>query len=103
MKFTANELASILNGEIVGDKDIIIQSVAKIEDGAKGDLCFLANSKYTHYIYNTKASVVIVNKTFKVEKTLKATLIKVDDAYTSFSKLLEILLDDEIAKLLEEQ
>jgi len=90
MKFTANEIASIINGEIVGEKNIFINSVAKIEDGKKGDLCFLANSKYTHHIYNTKASIVIVNKTFKTEKPLKTTLIKVNDAYTSFSKLLEI-------------
>ena len=59
MKFTANEIASILNGEIIGDKNIFVQSVAKIEDGIKGDLCFLANSKYTHHIYSTKASIVI--------------------------------------------
>ena len=90
MKYTANEIASILNGEIVGDKDICIESVAKIEDGMKGDLCFLANTKYTHHIYNTKASIIIVNKNFKAEKPLKSTLIKVDDAYSSFCKLLDI-------------
>ena len=90
MKFTANEIATIVNGEIVGDTEICIESVAKIEDGIKGDLCFLANTKYTHHVYSTKASIIIVNKTFIPEKPLKSTLIKVDDAYSSFTKLLEI-------------
>ena len=90
MKFTAQQIAKILNGDIVGNTDIEVSSLAKIEEGKKGDLCFLSNEKYTPHIYNTKASVVIVNSSFNPEKEISATLIKVEDAYTSFSQLLEL-------------
>lgn len=90
MKFTAQQIAKILNGDIVGKTDIEVSSLAKIEEGKKGDLCFLSNEKYTPHIYTTKASVVIVNSSFNPEKEISATLIKVEDAYTSFSQLLEL-------------
>ena len=90
MKFTAKEIAEILAGKIVGNPEIKVQSLAKIEEGKKGDLCFLANKIYTPFIYKTKASVVIVNKDFKAENKIYSTLIFVEDAYHSFSKLLEI-------------
>lgn len=90
MKFTAQQIADLLNGNIQGNGNIEVNSVAKIEDGCIGDLCFLANEKYTPYIYTTNASVVIVNNSFTAENTINATLIKVEDAYTSFSKLLQI-------------
>ena len=90
MKFTAQQIAKILNGEIVGKTDIEVSSLAKIEEGKKGDLCFLSNEKYTPHIYTTKASVVIVNSSFNPEKEISTTLIKVEDAYTSFSQLLEL-------------
>ncbi len=90
MKFTANEIANIVNGEIIGNKNIFVKSLAKIENGMEGDLCFLANAKYTAHIYNTNASIVIVNRSFKAEKPIKSTLIRVEDAYSSFSKLLAI-------------
>ena len=90
MKFTAQQIAKILNGDIVGKTDIEVSSLAKIEEGKKGDLCFLSNEKYTQNIYTTKASVVIVNSSFNPEKEIAATLIKVEDAYTSFSQLLEL-------------
>ena len=90
MKFTAQQIAKILNGDIVGNTDIEVSSLAKIEEGKKGDLCFLSNEKYTPHIYTTKASVVIVNSSFNPEKEISATLIKVEDAYTSFSQLLEL-------------
>ena len=90
MKFTAQQIAEILNGEIVGNAEVEVNSLAKIEEGKKGDLCFLANEKYTHHIYTTKASIVIVNTSFISDTEITATLIKVEDAYSSFSKLLQL-------------
>tara|TARA_R110002049_G_scaffold297516_1_gene486648 strand:+ start:194421 stop:195557 length:1137 start_codon:yes stop_codon:yes gene_type:complete len=89
MVFTAVQIADILEGEIEGDPEIAVHKLAKIEEGEKGSLTFLANPKYTSYIYTTKASITIVNKDFTPEQHLQTTLIKVDDAYKSFSKLLE--------------
>lgn len=89
MKFTAQQIADILEGDIVGDADVKVSKLAKIEEGVEGTLTFLANPKYTTYIYSTKASITIVNKTFEPEDNITTTLIKVDDAYKSFSKLLE--------------
>ena len=90
MKFTAKQIAEILNGKILGNPESVVNSLAKIEEGEKGDLCFLANKKYTPFIYTTKASVVIVNKDFESENNITATLIVVEDAYHSFSQLLEV-------------
>ncbi|HET8886917.1 MAG TPA: UDP-3-O-(3-hydroxymyristoyl)glucosamine N-acyltransferase [Salinimicrobium sp.] len=89
MKFTAAQIASILGGEIEGNPDIEVSTLSKIEEGTEDSLTFLANPKYTPYIYKTKASITIVNKAFKAENELSTTLIRVDDAYLSFSKLLE--------------
>lgn len=89
MNFTAEQIAGILEGDIIGDPNIEVSRLAKIEEGSKGSLTFLANPKYTPYIYKTKASIVIVNKGFVPEETISSTLIKVEDAYKSFSKLLE--------------
>ncbi len=89
MKFTAAQIAGILEGDIVGNPDVEVSKLAKIEEGTKGSLTFLANPKYNSYIYSTNASICIVNSTFEPEQTVSATLIKVEDAYKSFSKLLE--------------
>ena len=89
MKFTAQQIAGILEGDIVGNADVEVSKLSKIEEGTEGSLTFLANPKYTSYIYSTKASITIVNKSFMPENELKTTLIKVEDAYKSFSKLLE--------------
>ncbi len=89
MKFKAEQIAGILEGEIVGNSQIEVSKLSKIEEGEQGALTFLANPKYTPYVYTTKASIIIVNKDFNPEQELSATLIKVDDAYHSFSKLLE--------------
>ena len=90
MKFTAQQIAEILNGEIVGNSEVEVKSLAKIEEGKEGDLSFLANPKYTSYIYTSKASIIIVNKSFTADKDINATLIKVEDAYASFSQLLNL-------------
>ncbi|RDY61636.1 UDP-3-O-(3-hydroxymyristoyl)glucosamine N-acyltransferase [Flagellimonas nanhaiensis] len=89
MKFTATQIAGILEGEVEGNPQIAVHKLSKIEEGEKGSLTFLANPKYTSYIYSTRASITIVNKDFIPEQALSTTLIKVDDAYKSFSKLLE--------------
>jgi UDP-3-O-[3-hydroxymyristoyl] glucosamine N-acyltransferase len=89
MKFTAEQIAGILEGEVVGNPNAEVYKLAKIEEGTDGSLTFLANPKYLQYIYSTKASVTIVNKSFEPEAEINTTLIKVDDAYKSFSKLLE--------------
>jgi len=89
MKFTAQQIAGILEGDIFGNPDVEVSKLSKIEEGTEGSLTFLANPKYKSYIYSTKASITIVNKTFEPEHDLSTTLIKVEDAYKSFSKLLE--------------
>jgi len=89
MKFTAAQIAGILEGEVVGNPDAEVYKLAKIEEGTEGSLTFLANPKYANFIYTTDATVTIVNASFEPEQPIKTTLIKVEDAYQSFSKLLE--------------
>lgn len=89
MKFTAIQIATILEGEVVGDENVEVNKLSKIEEGEAGSLTFLSNPKYTNYIYSTKASITIVNETFDPEQDITTTLIKVEDAYKAFSKLLE--------------
>lgn len=91
MEFSAQQIAAYLDGEVVGDASVKVNTFAKIEEGTSGSLSFLANPKYTHYIYETKASIVLVNKTFVPEKTISATLIKVQDAYKSLANLLTLV------------
>lgn len=90
MEFSAKQIASFLQGTYEGDGSVKVTTVSKIEEGKPGSLSFLANPKYTHYIYETSASIVIVNKSFVAEKPIKATLVRVEDAYSSFAKLLEM-------------
>lgn len=89
MKFTAAQIAGILEGEVVGNPDAEVFKLAKIEEGTKGSLTFLANPKYVNFIYSTEATITIVNRGFEPEQAITTTLIKVEDAYQSFSKLLE--------------
>ena len=89
MKITAALIAEVLNGEVIGDENVSVSTLAKIEEGKPGSITFLANPKYTSYIYDTKSSIIIVNKTFVPEYEISATLIKVEDAYKAFSKVLE--------------
>jgi len=91
MEFSAQQIAEFLKGEVVGNKDIKVSDFAKIEEGRSGTLTFLANPKYTHYIYETHADIVIVNKTFEPEHAISATLIKVDDAYQSIAQLFTLV------------
>ena len=89
MKFTATQIAGILEGEVYGNADVLVHRLSKIEEGEQGSLTFLANPKYTSFIYTTKASITIVNKDFVPDQAISTTLIKVEDAYKAFSKLLE--------------
>ncbi|WP_310556873.1 UDP-3-O-(3-hydroxymyristoyl)glucosamine N-acyltransferase [Flavobacterium sp.] len=89
MKFTAEQIAGILEGEIIGNPNAEVSKLSKIEEGTKGSLTFLSNPKYNNFIYTTQASVTIVNKSFEVESEITTTLIKVEDAYGAFSKILE--------------
>lgn len=92
MEFSAAQIASLLGGTVEGNENITVSNLSKIEEGKVGTLSFLANPKYTNYIYDTDASIVIVNKTLVLEKPIKSTctLIRVDDSYASFAKLLEL-------------
>lgn len=90
MKFTAAQIAEVLEGKIEGDAHVTVSNLSKIEDGKPGTVSFLANPKYTKYIYTTKADIVIVNNDFVPEKPLACTLIRVPDAYVCFSQLLDM-------------
>ena len=89
MKFTAEQIAGILEGEVVGNPNAEVYKLTKIEEGIEGSLTFLSNPKYNNHIYTTKATITIVNDTFFPEGEVSTTLIKVPDAYLAFSKLLE--------------
>lgn len=88
MKFTAAQIAGILEGEVEGNSNAEVSQLSKIEEGINGSITFLANPKYTPYIYSTKATITIVSKTFVAEHPLTTTLIRVEDAYKAFSQLL---------------
>jgi UDP-3-O-[3-hydroxymyristoyl] glucosamine N-acyltransferase len=90
MKFKAQMIAAFLKGEIEGNPDVEVTNISKIEEGKPGTLSFLSNPKYEKYIYETQASIVLVNKDFKAEKPISATLIRVENAYDSFASLLEL-------------
>ncbi len=91
MEFSANQIAELLNGEIVGNADTVVNKLSKIEEGENQSLSFLANLAYEEHLYTTDASIVIINKDFTPAKPVKqsCTLIKVDNAYECFAKLLE--------------
>jgi len=91
MEFTAATIAGFLQGEIEGNPEIKVNTVAKIEEGFAGALSFLANPKYEQYIYTTKSSVVLVNKSFVPSSPIEATLIKVENAYDAFATLLRLV------------
>lgn len=90
MEFSAKQIATFIQGEIIGDENATVHTFAKIEEGMPGAISFLSNPKYTPYIYDTQSSIVLVNKDFTPEHEVKATLIKVDNAYESLAKLLNL-------------
>jgi UDP-3-O-[3-hydroxymyristoyl] glucosamine N-acyltransferase len=91
MEFTAATIAGFLKGELEGNPDTVVNTIARIEEGHQGALSFLANPKYEHYLYTTKSSVVLVNKSFKPTSQVEATLIRVQDAYEAFASLLHMV------------
>jgi UDP-3-O-[3-hydroxymyristoyl] glucosamine N-acyltransferase len=92
MKFKAEEIALYLKGEVVGDPEVTVSNVSKIEEGKEGTLAFLANPKYENFLYTSDASIVLVNKDFVPREPVKATLIKVNDAYQAFAALLDLYM-----------
>ena len=93
MEFTINQIAEMLNGEVIGNPNICINQLTKIEEGREHSLSFLSNPKYKEHLYKTKSSAVIVNKDFIPHQKLNTTLIKVKDAYAAFAQLLRIVDD----------
>src|SRR5690554_733009 len=89
MKFSARQIAEALDGKTIGDPEVEVSRFSKIEEGEPDSITFLSNPKFTHFIYETKASVVLVDKKFSAEQDVKPTLIVVDDAYKGIAKLLE--------------
>ncbi len=90
MVFTAQQIAGYTGGTVDGDPNATISTFAKIEEGTEGALSFLANPQYEQYIYETKSSIVLVNKDFQPTQEVKATLVRVDNAYESVAKLLQL-------------
>lgn len=90
MEFTAKQIAAYVGGEIIGDENVTVCTFAKIEEGMKGALSFLANPKYASYIYDTQSSIVLVNNDFVPERPIQATLIKTANAYESLAKLMAL-------------
>lgn len=89
MQFTAAQIAAIINAKIEGNPDAVIGDIAKIEEGRRDALSFVANPKYEHYLYETQAGVIIVNESLVLSRPLEATLLRVPDAYAAFATLLE--------------
>lgn len=90
MEFTAKQIAEFLQGEVSGNENAAVNTFAKIEEGVPGALSFLSNPKYTQYIYTTESSVVLVNRNFVPEQPVRATMVRVDNAYESIAKLLAL-------------
>jgi UDP-3-O-[3-hydroxymyristoyl] glucosamine N-acyltransferase len=89
MQFTATQIAQLINGRVEGNTEISVNNFAKIEEAKQGELCFLANPKYTDYIYNTQASIAIVNESLVLKQAVTPTLIRVPEAYAAFATLLQ--------------
>lgn len=91
MQFTAEQIATFLGGEVVGDAKVSVSNLSKIEEGTPGTLTFLSNPLYTQYLYTTQASIALVRRDFEPERPVTPTLIKVDDPYTCLTRLLELV------------
>ena len=89
MDFRAREIAEILGGTIDGNPEVKVSAFARIESGKPGTICFFANPKYEHYVYECKADIIIVNNTFEPQKPVTATMIRVENAYASIAALLD--------------
>ena len=103
MEFSANEIATLLNGEVEGNGNVKVDNISKIDQPIPGTLTFLSNPTYTKFIYTTTASIVIVNKDFVPESKLSCTLIRVEDAYVALAKLLDFYTKTKPSKIGIEQ
>ena len=90
MEFTAKQIADFIGGRVEGNEQATVHTFAKIEEGKEGAITFLSNPKYTQYIYETKASIVLVNNDLQLEKPVSATLIRVENAYECVAKLMQM-------------
>ncbi len=93
MKFKAGEIAHYLHGEVIGDQEVTVSTLSKIEEAKAGSLAFLSNPKYEHYLYESEASVILVSKDFTPRSGFKATLIRVEDSYQAFTALLQLVAE----------
>ena len=92
MEFKAKEIAEILNGVVDGNPEVTVSTFARIESGKPGAICFFANPKYEHYVYECKADIIIVNKTFEPKQPVSATMVRVDDSYAAVAALLDYVV-----------
>ena len=90
MEFTAKQIAELIGGRVEGDENAAVHAFAKIEEGQEGSISFLSNPKYTHYLYDTESTIVLVNEDLELEQKVKPTLIRVKNAYESVAKMLQI-------------
>ena len=90
MEFSAKQIAEYLGGTVEGNPEAKVSTFAKIEEGVPGAISFLANPHYAHYLYTTESSIVLVNKDFQLEQEVKATLVRVDNAYECIARLLTL-------------
>lgn len=90
MEFSAQQIAELLGGTVEGNPSAAVSTFAKIEEGQPGAISFLANPKYAHYLYDTESSIVLVSRDFVLERPVKATLIRVANAYEAIARLLTI-------------
>src|SRR5574344_20091 len=90
MEFTAKQIAEFIQGRVEGDENASVHTFAKIEEGKVGAISFLSNPKYTHYLYETESSIVLINDDLVLEKPVKATLVRVKNAYECVAKLLTL-------------
>ena len=98
MQFTATQIAGLLNGHIEGDANVSVTKLSKIEEGAPGSISFLSNARYTHYLYSTQASIVIINNDFVLTAPVTATLVRVESAENAFAQLLEMYNEVKLSK-----
>jgi UDP-3-O-[3-hydroxymyristoyl] glucosamine N-acyltransferase len=90
MEFTAKQIAELIGGQVEGNEQAAVHTFAKIEEGREGAISFLSNPKYTHYLYETASTIVLINKDLELERDVKCTLIRVENAYEAVAKLLQI-------------
>ena len=90
MEFSAKQISQFIQGRVEGDENVTINTFTKIEEGKKGAISFLANPKYTHYLYETESSIVLVDEDIQLEKKAKPTLIRVKNARDCVAKLLQL-------------